>query len=61
MVQYPGKSAVTVQLVVLESEALEARDLRDDLLRQTGQVVGVERQGDQLGQVSESFLVDAVD
>ena len=51
MVEYPGQPAVAGELVVLQPEALEARQLRDDLLGEAGQVVGVQRQGDQLGQL----------
>ena len=51
MVEDPGQLAVAAQLVVLQSEALEAGEVGDDLLSQAGQVVGVERQAHQLGQL----------
>ena len=51
MVQYPGQSTVTLQLVVLQPKTLEPGQLSDDILRQAGQVVGVQSQGHQLGQV----------
>ena len=51
MVEDPGQLAGAGQLVVLQSEALKAGQVRDDLLGQAGQVVGVQRQGHQLGQL----------
>ena len=50
VVQDPAQLTVARQLVVLEPEALEAGQVLDDLLGQAGQVVGVEGQGDKLGQ-----------
>ena len=50
VVQDPAQAAVALQLVVLQPEALEAGQVRDDLLGQTGQVVGVQGERDQLGQ-----------
>ena len=50
MLQNPAEFTVTLQLVVLEPEALEPGQVLDDLLGQAGQVVGVEGEGDQLGQ-----------
>ena len=51
MVEDPGQSAVAGELVVLQPEALEPGEVRDDLLRETGEVVGVKGEGDQLGQL----------
>ena len=48
MVEDPGQLAVAAQLVVLQSEALEAGEVGYDLLSQAGQVVGVEGQRHQL-------------
>ena len=45
VVEDPGQFAVAGELVVLQPEALEAGQVRDDLLGQAGQVVGVQRQG----------------
>ena len=45
MVEDPGQLAVAGELVVLQPEALEAGQVRDDLLGQAGQVVGVEGEG----------------
>ena len=42
MVQDPAQLTVALQLVVLQPEALESGQVLDDLLGQTGQVVGVE-------------------
>ena len=42
MVQDPAQAAVALQLVVLQPEALEAGQVRDDLLGQAAQVVGVQ-------------------
>ena len=50
MVQNPVQATVALQLVVLQPETLESGQLRDDTGRHVGQVVGVEGQGDQLGQ-----------
>ena len=50
MVEDPGQLAVAAQLVVLQSEALEAGKVGDDLLSQAGQVVGVQGERDQLRQ-----------
>ena len=51
MVEDPGQSAVAGELVVLQPEALEPGEVRDDLLREAGEVVGVEGEGHQLGQL----------
>ena len=51
VVEDPLEPAVALQLVVLQPEALEAGQVGDDLLGQAGQVVGVQRQGHQLGQL----------
>ena len=45
VVQDPAQLAVALQLVVLQPEALESGQILDDLLGQTGQVVGVEGEG----------------
>ena len=50
VVEDPLEPAVALQLVVLQPQALEARQLRDHLGRQAAEVVGVEGEGDQLGQ-----------
>ena len=50
VVQDPAQLTVARQLVVLQPEALEPGQVLDDLLGQAGQVVGVEGEGDQLGQ-----------
>ena len=50
MVQDPAQFTVARQLVVLEPEALESGQVLNHLLGQAGQVVGVEGQGDKLGQ-----------
>ena len=50
MLQDPAEFTITLQLVVLQPEALEPGQVLDDLLGQAGQVVGVEGEGDQLGQ-----------
>ena len=42
MVQDPAQLTVALQLVVLQPEALEPGQILDDLLGQTGQVVGME-------------------
>ena len=42
VVQDPAQLTVALQLVVLQPEALESGQILDDLLGQTGQVVGVE-------------------
>ena len=42
VVQDPTQLTVALQLVVLEPETLESGQILDDLLGQTGQVVGVE-------------------
>ena len=51
MVQDPGQSTVTLQLVVLQSETLQPGQVSDHLPGQAGQVVGVQGQRYQLGQV----------
>ena len=50
MLQDPAEFTVALQLVVLKPEALQPGQVLDDLLGQAGQVVGVEGEGDQLGQ-----------
>ena len=50
MLQDPAEFTVTLELVVLQPEALEPGQVLDHLLGQAGQVVGVESEGDQLGQ-----------
>ena len=42
VVQDPAELTVALQLIVLQPEALESGKVLDDLLGQTGQVVGVE-------------------
>ena len=59
MVEDPGQPAVAGELVVLQPEALEPGEVRDDLLRETGEVVGVEGEGDQLGQALTSRGLNA--
>ena len=50
VVEDPLEPAVALQLVVLQPQALEARQLGEHLRREAAQVVGVEGEGDQLGQ-----------
>ena len=50
VVEDPLEPAVALQLVVLQPQALEARQLGDHLGREAAEVVGVEGEGDQLGQ-----------
>ena len=61
VVENPGELAVARELVVLESQTLQPGKPRHQLAGQGGEVVGVEGEGDQLGQVGQGGGVQAPD
>ena len=61
VVENPGELAVAAELVVLEPQTLQPGKPRHQLAGQGGEVVGVEGEGDQLGQVGQGGGVQAPD
>ena len=61
VVENPGELAIARELVVLKPQALEPGKAGDQVPGHGGEVVGVEGERDQLGQVGQAGRVQAPD